>query len=242
MKNIVCILASVVAFGYAPATALAQASCSSDGALRPTAVFERFISADCEACWSDHAVPAPSATGGAVVLDWIVPGALGDDAPLSAAATRDALDRLESLGRRPPTRTDVYTAAVETAASGPRLRVAHGIPFNDYVGASIHFAPQRSSAESHGAAMGDLHYYLVLVEAVPAGTDGTAVPRNIVRNMLQGTWNKRNALSKKEQSIQWMEARSMRIPEGVQAERLRMVGWVQDAQGRTVAAAQSTCQ
>ena len=241
MKNILCILASVVALGHAPTSALAQASCSSDGVARPTAVIERVLSADCEACWSDRAVPAPAASSGTVVVDWIVPGASGDDAPLSAAATRDALDRLDALGRKPPTATDVHAAVVEATGGNTGLRVAHGIPFNDYVGASIHFSPAQRSAGSRGAALGDLHYYLVLVEAVPAGTDGTASSRNIVRNMLHGTWKKRNTLSKQEH-MKWMEARSMRIPEGAQAERLRMVGWVEDAQGRTVAAAQSTCR
>ena len=59
---------------YVPPAA-AQASCSSDGVPRPTAVFERFISADCEACWADPATPAPGPS--AVVLDWIVPTARG---------------------------------------------------------------------------------------------------------------------------------------------------------------------
>ena len=38
------------------------------------------------------------------------------------------------------------------------------------------------------------------------------------------------------------EMRPVRIPEGAKPERLRLVGWVQDAQGRVVAAAQSRCQ
>ena len=86
-----------------------------------------------------------------------------------------------------------------------------------------------------------MDFYLLLVESVPAGTEGTKVARNMVRNMLHGTWEKREKLSKKEQ-MKWMETRSMRIPEGAQAERLRLVGWVQDAQGSVLAAAQSTCR
>ncbi|EJE49649.1 hypothetical protein PMI14_05780, partial [Acidovorax sp. CF316] len=62
----------------------AQSSCSSDGVARPAALFERFVSADCESCWADKATPAPSAPG-TLVLDWIVPGTQGDNAPLSAA-------------------------------------------------------------------------------------------------------------------------------------------------------------
>lgn len=235
MKNIACTLASVLVLAQ-PSSALAQASCSSDGTPQPVAIFERFISADCETCWTDAATPSPSATAGAVVLDWIVPGQAGDEAPLSAAATNDALARLQALGRTPPAATDVYTAAVEGARPA-RLRVAHGLPFNDYLGTAIAFTPTRRD----GAAPDAMAFYLLLVESVPAGTEGTRVGRNVVRNMLQGTWDKRDTLSNSKQT-KWMESRSMRIPDGAQPERLRMVGWVQDAQGRVVAAAQSACR
>ena len=239
MKNIACTLASALAsiLLLQSSPALAQASCSSDGTPRPVAIFERFISADCEACWTDAATPAPSATACAVVLDWIVPGQAGDEAPLSAAATHDALARLRALGRTPPAATDVHTTVVE--AAGPaRLRVAHGLPFNDYLGTGITFAP---TTQRNGATPGAMAFYLLLVESVPAGTEGTPVARNMVRNMLQGIWDKRDQLSNSKQT-QWMESRPMRIPEGAQPERLRMVGWVQDAGGRVVAAAQSACR
>ena len=239
MKNIACTLASALAsiLLLKSSPALAQASCSSDGTPQPVAIFERFISADCEACWTDAATPAPSDTAGAVVLDWIVPGQAGDEAPLSAAATHDALARLRALGRTPPAATDVHTTVVE--AAGPaRLRVAHGLPFNGYLGTGITFAP---TTQRNGATPGAMAFYLLLVESVPAGTEGTPVARNMVRNMLQGIWDKRDQLSNSKQT-QWMESRPMRIPEGAQPERLRMVGWVQDAGGRVVAAAQSACR
>jgi len=249
MKNTARTLASLVAlvFAHAPAAVWAQASCSSDGAPRPTALFERFLSADCEACWTDRATPAPTTGAGTAVLDWIVPGMSGEDAPLAAAAASDALVRLEALGRKPPQATDVHTAAVQAAARPAGLRVAHGMPFNDYLGTAIAFTPGRP------AAPGPLEFYLLLVEAVPAGTDGTAVSRNIVRNMLHGTWGEPGQRPESGPGpgpgpgsgsgpSKWTETRSMRIPEGAQAERLRMVGWVQDAQGTVVAAAQSTCR
>ncbi len=241
MKNTACTLASLLALAliHAP-SALAQASCSSDGTPQPVAIFERFISADCEACWSDAATPAPSATAGAVVVDWIVPSTTGDDAPLSAAATTDALTRLDAVGRTPTTTTDVHTASLD-APSSARLRVAHGIAFNDYLGTAISFTTAKQAARQSTAAPTSMDFYLLLIESVPAGTEGTKVARNVVRNMLHGTWDKRNQLSKLEQT-KWMESRSMRIPEGAQAARLRMVGWVQDAQGRVMAAAQSTCR
>lgn len=223
----------------APLLASAQAACSSDGQTRPVALFERFISADCEACWSDVATPAPSAQSGAVVLDWIVPGTAGDDAPLSAAATKDALTRLQSLGRAVPARTDVYTASTTEAPVPGRLRVAHGQPFNDYLGAAISLTPARGSLQRR-ADLGPWHFYLLLVESIPAGAEGTAVPRHVVRNLLQGTWDDHNQLSNKEHSG-WNEIRPMRIPEGAKPERLRLVAWVQDEQGHIVAAAETHC-
>ena len=236
MKNIACTLASVLVLTHA-ASALAQASCSSDGAPQPVAIFERFISADCEACWSDAATPAPSTAAGVAVLDWIVPGQAGDDAPLSAAATSDALARLSALERTPPATTDVFVTSVDAPTSA-RLRVAHGLPFNDYLGTGMSLTPARKATPTTG-----LTFHLLLVEAVPAGSNGTAVPRSIVRNMLQGSWSKSDLkASAKGTSPHWMETRSMRIPDGAKVEQLRLVGWVQDAQGRLVAAAQSVCR
>ena len=233
MKNIVA-LATLATFAATTPPALAQASCSSDGATaRPVAVFERFLSADCEACWADPATPAPSPRAAALVLDWIVPAARGDDAPLSAAASSDAPARLQALGRAAPESTDVHVATV--AATPPRLRVAHGLPFNDYLGTSIAWAPARA------AVPGSVDFVLLLVEQVPAGTEGTPVARNVVRNMLQGRWDERKQLSKTEHS-HWLERRPMRIPEGARPERLALVGWVQDARGQVLAAAQSVCR
>ncbi|MDA8444021.1 hypothetical protein [Paracidovorax valerianellae] len=225
-------LALLAALGCSPLLAQAQASCSSDGTAQPVALYERFINADCESCWAGPPahVPGPSA----LVLDWIVPGGLADDAPLSAAATRDALQRLQDLGRGVPQFSDTHTAEVQPLPG--RLRVASGLAMNDYLGTGISFKP----APRAPLPAGDYAYSLVLVESVPAGTAGTPVDRNVVRNVLQGIWNAGTSLSKKEQSS-WMENRSMRTPEGANPERLFVAGWLQDAQGRIVAAAQSRC-
>lgn len=236
MRLLIAILFAATSLG-----AHAQSACSSDGQAVPVALFERFISADCEACWGDATTPAPSATARAMVLDWIVPGKLGDDAPLSAAATTDALARLQTLGRTTPGTTDVFTEPVEQPVRA-QLRVAHGLPFNDYLGTGISLAPARTTRQ-HQALVAPLVFRLLLVEAVPAATDGTAVPRYIVRNMLEGTWNQSDLKpGAKGRPPHWMETRSMRVPDGAQAERLRVVGWVQDAKGRIVAAAQSVCR
>ncbi|MBC5766809.1 hypothetical protein [Ramlibacter albus] len=198
---------------FAATAVHAQSSCSSDGVPAPVAVLERFISADCESCWQDP--KAPHAGHHEVALDWVVPGAKGDDAPLAAVATRDALARLEALRRGAPARAD----SVRTVRTGrASLRVAQGLAFNDYVGASL-------DAKQPGSA------WLVLVEELPAGTEGSAVARNLVRNVLH-VERRRGAIS---------ETRSMQIPEGAKAERLRVVGLLFDERGRLSATAVSAC-
>ena len=82
--------------------------------------------------------------------------------------------------------------------------------------------------------------WLLLVETIPAGAEGTPVARNLVRNAVQTAWNQSGPLSKDEQK-RLFESRPMNIPEGAQAARLRVVGWVEDAHGRIRAIAQSQC-
>jgi hypothetical protein len=206
----------------------AQSSCSSDGQTRPVALMERFISADCEACWSDVAAARPARS--ALVLDWIVPGSRGDDAPLSAAASRDSLARLEALGISPPERAQTRLQRV-MPRGGAALRVAHGLPFNDYIAASIAQKPPGRGTQTA---------WLALVETIPAGTEGTPVERNLVRNLLVTPWE-RASLRTRAERARFLESRSMSIPANAKAERLRVVGWVQDKQGRITSIAQSNC-
>ncbi|MBX3653629.1 MAG: hypothetical protein KF686_05545 [Ramlibacter sp.] len=220
-------LTAALAALASPWAAQAQSSCSSDGQPRPLQLMERFINADCASCWSDPATPQPAR--GALALDWIVPGSRADDAPLSAAARRDGLDRLAALGRAVPLEAD--SALTPVRRGQRRLRVAHGLPFNDYVGTAIELKPGTG---------GPWKAWLALVETVPAGTEGTPVERNLVRNTLQPAWDGDAPLSKAQQKKLY-EARPMLIPEGTRADRLRVVGWVEDAKGRIQFIAQSAC-
>ena len=108
---------------WAAQGAQAQSSCASDGQVTPVALVERFISADCAACWS--APQTYKSTPNTLILDWIVPGTQGDDAPLSAAASRDALMRLQTLGRAAPA-TSTRTGSPVEGGRANQLRVAHG--------------------------------------------------------------------------------------------------------------------
>ena len=116
-----------------------------------------------------------------------------------------------------------------------KLRVAHGLPVSGYIGASIEY--KQVPADAVGQPWSA---WLALVETIPAGTEGTTVARNLVRNLIQPIWDGRKQLSKQE-LLNFVESRSMDIPPGMNTDRVRVIGWVQDAQGRIVAAAQSRC-
>jgi hypothetical protein len=235
--------------------ALAQSSCSSDGQKAPTALVERFISAECDTCWAKGTLPNPS-TGQAAV-DWILPSPKGDDAALSAAATRDAQTRLQALGLPwDASKAGMQASAVQkllahgSVAATPKLRVAHGLPFNGYIGASIEFTPapnvtnapnaRKPAGQSNGH---DLFAHLVLIETLPAGAEGSDVERNLVRNVLTTPWRVAEELGKvnKEGFKAFFESRPISLPAGVNPERLRVLGWVQDAGGKVLATAQSRC-
>jgi hypothetical protein len=206
------------------AAAQAQSICASDGQPAPAGLLERFINADCEGCWTDVRVPRPAR--GEVALDWIVPGSHGEDAPLSAAAREEGAERLVALGEAVPR----HDSARRQRRQGPaaRLRVAQGLPYNGYLGVSI---------EWHGAGPGQWRAFLALVETLPAGSERNPVERNLVRNVLVLDWDSRSA----DRGGPWREARPMNIPEGANPDRLRLVGWVQDARGRIRGIAQSRC-
>jgi hypothetical protein len=220
--------------------AWAQSSCSSDGQLAPTALLERFISADCESCWSDPNTVA--ALPGEFAIDWIVPGETGDDAPLSGVANRDALQRLEALGQRAP--QDAANSRKNPSTAPLGLRVAHGLAFGGYIGTSI----ELTASTGGQLPDGPLAAWLVLVQAIPNGTEGSPVPRNMARNGLLTIWDKHGQLSNKEQfpnqndaGPRLYESRPLSIPAGVNPDQLRVVGWVEDAQGQVIAAAASAC-
>lgn len=211
--------------------AQAQSFCASDGQPRPVQLMERFIHADCDTCWTDAATPVPASN--AVALDWVVPSRQGDDAPLSAVATRDALARLEALGQGVPAESKTILHAVK-GIKGAALRVAHGLPVADYLGASIELKPLSPAARK------PLTAWLALVETLPAGTEGSPVDRNLVRNVISLNWDGRKQLLKDEQK-RLFESRSMNIAPAANPDRLRVVGWVEDEKGQVLLAAQSRC-
>jgi hypothetical protein len=203
----------------------ARALCTSDEVPEPAAVLERFLNADCAACWRDPATPAAAAD--TLAIDWVLPGRRGEEAPLAVVATDDALERLRFLRRPVPERS----AAVTTRRAGAvvPLRIAQGEPLADYIGTSIELAaPGREPWQA----------WLLLVESVPAGVEGSPVPRNLVRNVFRPDWAE--AARRRPGALE--EARTMQIHEGARASRLRLVAVLQDARGRMRAIRRTECR
>lgn len=241
-----CLVAALLFHGQTAA----QSSCSSDATQPPRVILERFISADCATCWSDVVTPKAPVHG--LAVDWIVPSAKGDEATLSAVASRDALERLESLGQPAPAPTYNHRGSIDGSISGAAkpgtaratLRVARGVALGGYMGTSIELNLRGKRSKPQASVAYPLTAWLLLAEAIPAGAEGSPVQRLLVRNTLTVLWNFREQLSNSKQigfDVRFMETRPMSLPEGSNPDNLRAIGWVQDAQGRVIASAASVC-
>ena len=158
------------------------------------------------------------------MLDWVLPGSGGEDAPLSAVATPEGLERLQALGKPSPERA-ISLRRARTGGAVP-LRVALGQPFNDYVAASI---------ELPKGGKGPWRAWLLLVERLPAGAEGSPVERNLVRNVFRPDWGH-------DSTGRLAETRAMQLREGAQPERLRLVALLEDARGRMRSIRQTQCR
>ena len=209
-----------VALGTGAAHAQAP-TCSSDRAPAPRWLVERFLDADCSTCWTR---PQPLEPLGALTLDWIVPNARGDAAAMQVVALREATQRLAALQQATPPQQSVQRHRVPQY--GARLRVAHGLALAGYIGTAI--ALDRAPDT-------DVQAWLLLVEQLPAGTEGSPVPRQLVRNVLVLDWPRGGPQEA------YAERRPLSVPDGARAERLAVVGWVQSASGQILATARSRC-
>ena len=193
----------------------AQAQCVAPMA---TALLERFIPADCAACWSGAAAPG----GAPFVLDWIVPSPRGDEAALAAAAIGEATARAGAIGQ--PGTKERRTAL--PALPGLVVEVEDGPGWSGYVGLQLRVR-HAAGALPAGAAG-----YLALVETLAAGEEGTPVERRLVR-VLAGPLLLDGSRGVTEHLL------ALRVPQGAKAERLGAVGWVETRSGQVLALAQA---
>jgi hypothetical protein len=108
------------------------------------------------------------------------------------------------------------------------LRLAQGEAFNDYIGTAMELKePGRER----------WHPWLLLVEKLPAGLEGSPVPRNLVRNVFRPDWGR--PLARAPGLV--ADDRAMQIHEGARTNRLRLVALLQDGHGAIRAITQTEC-
>ncbi|HEX6706751.1 MAG TPA: hypothetical protein VF169_18480 [Albitalea sp.] len=185
----------------------------------PTVLLERFVPADCERCWQE-ATPRDRRSR-QLVLDWITPGAA--DAAMASAALPEALARARTM----PAQQTLYRSASIARRGAPLLRISDGPGWNGYIGLRL-VVTRRAKLPADAVA------YAALVEQVPAGSEGTAVDRQLVRELVGPM-----GLGELAGESRIEHLRAVRVPEAGRAERLSSVAWIETAKGEVLAAAQS---
>jgi IMP dehydrogenase/GMP reductase len=198
--------------------------CTNDGQPTPSALWERFMDSDCSACWTAAKAPQPPGTA---VVDWVIPSVKGDEATLAAVALSEAAERWQALGLAGSAAGQEATHLSQRHAKHA-LRVVQGVPVNGYLGATLSYRPP-----SHRPYTA----WVLLVEQLPAGTEGSLVPRQLVRAALE-----MRPASQGGRVQGLSETRAFLLPPGAQPESLRVLAWVQDGQSRLLALAQTHCQ
>lgn len=197
------------------AALLGSAALSANAAC-PALLIERYIPADCAACWRSAAAPPPDSA----VLDWIVPSARGDAAPLAAAALAEAAARAPRLA------PDAMQERRHTlAASGLQVRIEDGPIFNGYMGVRLTVRHGAGTPLPEGVVG-----YIALVETFAPGEEGSPVERRIVRQLAGPL-----TLDPTRAEVEHLLA--LRIAVGTRIDGLGAMGWVESAAGRILAAA-----
>lgn len=203
-------------------------------------VTEAFLPADCSSCWAgDTPAPAPAGRAAGWRLDWITPA--GDGAAMAVAALPEAADRQARAARAaatPPAGSPGQPPAPATRAAragqAPRgwaLTVATGPAWNGYMGLQMALTARAAGAASWPAGS---TAWMALVEEVPAGQEGTAVARTLVRGLVGPL-----PLAGRQATT---HLRALRLPENSRPERLAARAWIETADGRILRMAADGCR
>lgn len=212
------------ALAFAAASAIAMPASAACPPAQPQVLLERFVSADCAACW-EAAPPNPAPGQRAFALDWVVPSARGDAAPLAAAAVSGSAARAARGGSL---RSDEALTLSHPlpAASALLVGVEDGPAWNGYMGLRIAVGYNAKRPLPEG-----LSAWLALVERIEAGSEGTPVDRQLVRTLVGPL--PLDGLA--ERPVEHL--RAVRLPETGKVERLGVVGWVETDKGRVLSVA-----
>ncbi len=227
---------SILGAGLCALAALQPAVAKPACPAATAATLERVYSADCPGCWADDRPPAghPGGARPGWLFDWIVPAAT--DAALAAGALPESTERLQRL--RPGSRAALPDVAPLQALGAPRrslaaggLQVQSGPAWHGYFGLELRLAgPARSRLPAGSSG------WLALVEQVPAGSDGTAVPRALVRSVAGPL-----ALDSAPRGLPISHLRALRWPAGAEPTRLQARAWIEAPDGRLLLVVADRC-
>jgi hypothetical protein len=196
-------------------------------------VLERFVPAECPACWRSAPPPLKSSDQQpAMAIDWLVPGTSPPIGVLASAALPEAAARARRAGGIKPDEVLSVGHPLPLRES-LSLRVADGVAWNGYMGISLHVV----RAGRAGVLPQGLSAYVALVEKVPACEDGTLVERRLVRTLVGPL-----ALTTPTPSQPVEHRMATRVPDMRQPERLTAVAWIENPRGQIVAAAPSVSE
>lgn len=187
------------------------------------AIVERFTSADCTDCWQ---ADAPTPAKGIWVFDWISPTTA--DAAMSPAAPLESRERAQRAGGAAP--VDQQTLVVRGHAAAPRglhLAVESGPAWAGYFGLQLSVGG-RVPAGATG--------WMALVERLPAGGEGSAVARELVRAVAGPLPLDAVRVGRPLQHLA-----ALRWPETAQVSRLVARGWLESADGHMLAVVSEHC-
>lgn len=220
--------------GLGLAAALALPALAETGRACPAAhaaLAERFIAADCTACWTAEgdAGPAAPAANRTWTLDWLLPR--GNEAAMSAAALPEGGERLQRSGLAASTTQTRQDRPALPRTPGLRLQVASGPAWQGYFGLQLRLTVDRPSRLPTGTTA-----WLALVEQIPAGAEGSTLPRQLVRSVAGPL-----PLAGLRAGRPFSHLQALRWPEGARPERLQARGWLEARDGRVIAMAADRC-
>lgn len=178
--------------------------------------------ADCEVCWAE---PGPEQSGWR--LDWITPAS--PQAAMAAAALPEAAERQARAQAQAGPSPGSARGTAPGWPRGWRLAAGSGPAWQGYMGLNLALRPQRGAQPLPPGSTA----WLALVEDVPAGTEGSAQARTLVR-ALAGPL----PLDRRQASA---HLRAMRLAEASRPERLAVRAWVESATGQVLAMAADRC-
>lgn len=206
--------------------ALANTTCPAPRA----ALHEQFIAADCTACWGEVRPETRALPGWR--FDWIVP--VDASAPMAVAALPEAAERaqrvLGSGGLPAPGAQTRHERPALTRRLPIGLSVVSGPAWQGYIGVEMRLKPATRQRLPSGSTA-----WLALVERVEAGSEGTAVVRDLVRTVAGPL----PLGSTKGQDTQHLQA--LRWPATAMPERLQARAWIEGPDGQVLAVAADRC-